>query len=200
MISCDESYDTPFVRFLPSTLSFSDCSVRPAGQRWATLRYHIDLEPGRFRVKEFFMDWFFPGFPKCLLKDFSSSYSEVQTVVEQGRVGFMGLNYRGKLSLSATILGTQVEIEAPSASEGEEGLRKIFRDLKPSTSDTKRLLGVPYAERSFFTHNPPAGWYEDERISRLKWESFRLNLTSPRGDIFNVASLGILHSDPDHLI
>ncbi|MDS0256591.1 hypothetical protein ApAK_02675 [Thermoplasmatales archaeon AK] len=200
MKHCSEDFVPPFVRFTPRTMKMRECTVRTPGPKWASLRYFVDTESGSFRVKEFFLDWFFIGFPKCLLKDFSSSYSETSSVKGQGTVAFIGLNYRGNLSLSATILGTQVEIESPPGSMSQEDLSDLFLDLGYSSDDYVRLSGVPFAERSFFVRNPVSGWYEEERINRLRWQSLRMSVRSPLDDNFDNVSVGIHPQEPDHNI
>lgn len=120
------------------------------------------------RVKEFFLDWFFPGFPKSLLKDFVSTYSTVRHTTVGDHTVFLGKNYKGNDSASVYIYGTQVEVECPDGAT--DGLfMEVIADLLEDISDGKSLASLQFPDRSYFASHEATSWYEEERISRLKW-------------------------------
>ena len=57
----------PFIPIVPENIRASSLGLRIRDEKWPTLRYFIDYGNHRIRIKEFFMDWFFTGFPKSLM-------------------------------------------------------------------------------------------------------------------------------------
>lgn len=161
-------YRLPFVVIRPYRLKYRDISLRIHDLRWPTLKFHVKSGHSEFRVKEFFLDWFFPGFPKSLLRDFSSTYSKVSDVVVSGYRIFLGKNYRGSDSASAYINGTQVEVECREGAE-PSGFQKVFEDMLSQRVDPSRLSGYQFPDRSHFAKGYETSWYEESRVSRLTW-------------------------------
>ncbi len=165
------SPDSPapqFVRFLPGRLEPIDLSTRNLSGQRQTLRFYVSMHGRIFRVKEFFMDWFYPGFPKNLMASFQKTYSEVVSEPVAGGVLFMGNDYRGLSSCSITLMGTQIEVESSSPAHSQH-FRNLISDLVPVDGDLERVKRLAYTKRSFLAGGGSGDWYEDARISRMKW-------------------------------
>ncbi len=158
----------PFTVLRPMELEFSSLTVRKYGEKWPTVRFVINKGGKEYRVKEFFMDWFFTGFPKSLLKDFSSSYSKILDFNIQGTDFFYGKNYHNRDSVSGYHRGTQIEIECNLPASIEEFM-VIAGDLMRSYSRKERIEQMQFPERSYFSNGHESDWFEDQRVSRLKW-------------------------------
>ena len=52
---------TPFLIYVPDKIEVSNVTYRRNGTKWATLRFECTIEGEKIRVKEFFLDWFYPG-------------------------------------------------------------------------------------------------------------------------------------------
>jgi hypothetical protein len=157
---------TPFLIYIPDKIEVSNVTYRRNGTKWATLRFECMIEGEKLRVKEFFLDWFYPGFPKSLMDSFVSSYSSLSSSVLEDRAIFYGKNYKGKEASSSFSLGTQIEIEG----ETQLNIRKLSeRMVAPFMND--RFENLPFRERSFFANGGKPEWFEEERISNLTWQS-----------------------------
>ncbi|MGC8506430.1 MAG: hypothetical protein ACP5NK_06985 [Thermoplasmata archaeon] len=184
----------PFVRYIPETLAPLEISYRGGQVKWPTFRYFVNIGDRRYRVKQFFLDWFYPGFPKSLMSSFMGTFSEIRSMISGDRIFFTGKDYRGRNAASSFINGTQVEVEATGESE-EEDFSRIFSDLKPVRDDVIRLRGSTFRERSYFASGRSGTWFEDQRISRLHWidhidASFELN-----GKNYELSSTGVMLSE-----
>ena len=171
-------YQLPFIVIKPSKMKYRELAVRVHDLKWPTVRYVIRHRGREFRIKEFFMDWFFLGFPKSLLKDFSSTYSEVESALVKNVVVFMGKNYRNNDAASAYIHGTHVEIDCGEPADREMFI-SVFEDLLKVRPDPLPLSGRQFPDRSHFSKGYGSEWYEDLRISRMQWrrtprDSFRV--------------------------
>ena len=183
--------EPPFVRYTPETLVPSEISLRGDQVKWPTFRYFVKIENRKYRVKEFFLDWFYPGFPKSLMSSFMGTFSEIHSMRTGDRIFFTGKDYRERDAASSFINGTQVEVEALGESR-EEDFSKIFSDLRPVREDEIRLRGSTFRERSYFASGHSGEWFEDKRISRLNWidqidASFELDRKE-----YRLSSTGIL--------
>jgi hypothetical protein len=157
---------TPFLIHLPHELELRNVTYRNEGRKWATLRFECAVDGESLRVKEFFLDWFYPGFPKSLMNSFISSYSSVDSAVMGDGVIFYGKNYKGKDASSAFSLGTQIEVE------GENKLNvKKLSELMHAPFDNERFRNYPFYKRSFFANNGKPEWFEEERITNLSWKA-----------------------------
>ncbi|MGC8574336.1 MAG: hypothetical protein ACP5LC_02285 [Thermoplasmata archaeon] len=178
--------NAPFLFYLPREYEIHDISYRDEGDKWSTLRFFIDFKGNNFRVKEFFLDWFYTSFPKNLMSSFVESYSPVE--IEEGINGkiFIGLDYKGMSASSCYAMGTQIEIEGDSPSY----LKDVNNILRPLFYE-ERFRNYPFHERSFFARNSRTSWFEEDRIARMKWqtpeEDFLINDSRP-------SSLGIHES------
>jgi hypothetical protein len=158
-----------FITFIPVNLDFREMTLRIRDRKWDTVRFFSSVDSVSLRVKEFFMDWFYTGFPKSLLSSFMATYSPVQHVITKNGIMFYGKNYRGNDSASLNINGTQIEIES-TVPAPIDVFRKLVDDLHPyekSVFDCR----LPFHRRSFYASGKHGDWYEDERISRMTWEN-----------------------------
>jgi len=186
-----EKAELPFIRYFPETLGFSEISYRDGKDKWPTLRYILEIEERRYRVKEFFLDWFYPGFPKSLMSSFMGTFSKIDSIKSANRVFFTGGNYKGRDAASSFIQGTQVEVEA-LADSLKTDFRSIYSDLVPVGEDEVRLRGSPFSKRSYFASGHRGEWFEDQRISRLQWADLIGSSLSVTGRQFNLSSAGAL--------
>ena len=155
---------TPFLIHLPEELEVRNSTYREPGRKWATLRFECTIGNEKLRVKEFFLDWFYPGFPKSLMDSFVSSYSILNSTATTDSVIFYGKNYKGKEASSSFSLGTQIEIEG----ETNLNVRKLTESLiAPYIS--ARFKNYPFYKRSFLANNGKPEWFEEERIGKLSW-------------------------------
>jgi len=162
----DLQKNSPFLFYLPEEYEIHDISYRNEGDKWSTLRFFINYKGDNFRVKEFFLDWFYTSFPKNLMSSFVESYSPVE--IEEGINGkiFVGRDYKGMNASSCYAMGTQIEIEGESGSY----LKDINNILRPLFFEEK-FRNYPFHERSFFARarNSRTSWFEEDRIARMKW-------------------------------
>ncbi len=158
----------PFLVYSPMDFPCSELSLRIADEKWPSIRFVMMASGKEYRIKEFFMDWFFTGFPKSLFKDFSSSYSPVENLKVEGVVFYFGKNYHGYDSVSGFACGTQLEIECKSgATKGE--FMEVVQDLLSSKPDPDLLSKLQFPDRSHSAKGNDGDWYENKRVSRLKW-------------------------------
>ncbi len=162
-----ELEDLPFIAWLPDSTPIADLTRRRADQRWDTLRFFVEGHGSKIRVKEFFLDWFFPGFPKSLMSSLFGTYSNLEAVNTGRKVLFLGRNYKGNPAASTYLDGTTVEMELIEGNSSED-LLKLFGDLRPYDREN-RICAERFHERSFFARGKKGTWFEDDRISRLQW-------------------------------
>ena len=181
-----ESGKLKFITFIPNRIDYSKMTVRVNDRKWDTVRYFITFNGMKLRIKEFFMDWFYTGFPKSLLSSFIGTYSPVEHIITGNGILFCGKNYRGNDSASIYIQGTQIEIESTIPASLE-----LFGNI---ASDLIAYPGVkfnchaPFHERSFFAQGNHGDWFEDERISRMSWREAKTSIRLKVGDTALVAS------------
>lgn len=188
-------YDLPFPLIRPEKLKYRDISLRIDDEKWTTLRFIVKYKGKTFRVKEFFLDWFFTGFPKSLLKDFSSTYSSVRDITVHGFRIFCGKNYRRNDSASAYIYGTQVEIDSAEESDLDD-FEAIFLDMLKDLPDPGKLSHMQFPERSHFARGYRSTWYEEERISRLNWYRTPRDMFQMPGHSVRACGIGLLKRNP----
>ncbi len=157
--------DSTFLFYLPAEFQIYDVSFRNEGEKWSTLRYFIDYNGVRYRVKEFFLDWFYTSFPKSLMKSFVESYTNIEVYEGINGKVFLGKDYKGMDASSCFSMGTQIEIESNSGLY----LKELNNSLRPIFVD-ERFRNYPFHERSFFARNAKTSWFEEERIARMKWK------------------------------
>ncbi|MEM0133692.1 MAG: hypothetical protein QXU18_00475 [Thermoplasmatales archaeon] len=169
---------TPFLIFIPDGLELENLTYRNEGRKWSTLRFECVIDGERLRVKEFFLDWFYPGFPKSLMKSFVSSYSSLDSSLVKDWIVFFGTNYKGKYASSSFSLGTQVEVEGGSTFH----VKRLSEMMVPPFLDEK-FKNFPFYKRSFFANKGDPEWFEEKRIRNLTW--------GPPSDDFCINSLCI---------
>jgi hypothetical protein len=155
----------PFLIHLPNKFDPTKVTYRNAGRKWPTLRFECEIDNENLRVKQFFLDWFYPGFPKSLMSSFVSTYSRVNTVTVDERVIFYGRNYKGKAASSSYSLGTQIEVEG----ETETNVKKLSESMEAPFMP-ERFKRFPFYKRSFFANGGRPEWFEEERIANLSWK------------------------------
>ncbi len=161
-------YRLPFLAYTPQAHEAYDISVRIHDLKWPTLRYRVRLGGREIRLKQFFLDWFFPGFPKSMLSDFSAGYSDIRSRQVNGYILFLGKNYRKNHAASAWIHGTTVEMDSPSTISDEE-YENLLLDILEKQPDPSSLSKYQFPDRSHFAGGYGSQWYEDRRIARLNW-------------------------------
>jgi hypothetical protein len=176
-----------FIFYVSSKFPMSDISYREEGEKWATLRYYTEVGGEKLRVKEFFLDWFYTGFPKSLMNSFVSTYSKTYASRLNGNIVFIGRNYKGMQAASSFLMGTQVEIEGGN----EHSLKKFHSSLVPVGID-ERFRNMSFINRSFFARNGHPEWFEEERIHRLSWSGAS---HLPELDDFVPDSIGVLRQE-----
>ncbi len=181
----------PFVAWIPSSHVFRHFTVRNDGKKWNTIRYFVEINGREIRVKEFFMDWFFPGFPKSLMDTLYSTYSPVTALERDGRLLFLGTNYKGNPAASGYLDGTTVEIESLSG-EAMEEMTELFFDLAADPDDEASKCDMPFHERSFFSAGHQGAWFEDNRISRMSWKKGEPGIGINE---YSLSSVGTLAND-----
>ncbi len=168
----------PFNTFVPD-ISDIEYSLRLSYYRHPTLVF--ELPQTRIRVKEFFMDWFYYGFPKNQMISANDFYDHTEhSYIE--RYGekyplFTGKDYTGSNSSCVFLEGTCMEIR-----HEESQLSDVVQFLENS-----RILSysqdVRYYDRSFYSNlKAMVFWFEEERMNRLEW-------TSCAGDFTNNYSI-----------
>jgi hypothetical protein len=176
-----------FLFFTPKNIEITDISFRNEGRKWSTLRFVCDVGGERARVKEFFLDWFYSGFPKSLMQSFVSSYSPVEMKNRGEGVSFFGRNYKNKDASSSFFLGTQVEVEGDSM----DTVKRVTDDLHaPFLIDKFKHLS--FVDRSFFARGGKPEWFEEERITRMEWRKLE---GETLGDSLRTDSEGVLRCD-----
>lgn len=161
-------YRLPFLVYKPKAREPYDISVRIHDLKWPSLRYCLRIGGKEVRIKQFFLDWFFPGFPKSMLKDFSSGYSMIRSREVRGYVLFLGRNYRNHDSATIWIHGTMIEMDSSSVVSDDE-YERIALDLISDSPDPSVLSKFQFPDRSHFSKGYESQWYEDNRIARLSW-------------------------------
>ncbi len=180
----------PFVRFLPERLEPTDLSIRNRAGERPTLRFFVSMHGRMFRVKEFFMDWFYPGFPKNLMASFQKTYSDVVSEPSRGGILFMGNDYRGLSSCSINLMGTSIEVESSSPAHALH-FRKLMDDLVPVDDDVARIRQLGYSRRSYLAGGGAGNWFEDRRVSSVKWMDLDHNALKPLQENLHAAAAGI---------
>ena len=190
-----QNMSLPFTPFFPSDIEVGELTYRSEGERWSSLRYLCIFKGAELRVKVFFMDWFFTGFPKCLMKNFRETYSYTDILESKNGILFSGKNYRGRDSATFYSKGSTVEIEAfnPfSMSDFSDFVNNLTTIVttKPTPGD------LSFFQRSFSCRGKQTGWFEEERVRRLTWkvESKKFSFDKMR---FSNTGTGFLPSDPD---
>jgi len=168
--------EIPFIPFIPRNFEMFNCTLRVEGKKWSTLRFEAVIDGEKVRVKEFFLDWFYQGFPKSLMDSFISTYSAVDSFRNNDFIFFLGKDYRGMHASSAFLLGTQLEIEGESRSSVVE----MSMDLNP-VGNSGRFKRLPFYVRSFFARGGIPEWFEERRIASLNW--------GPLGDEYSMGNL-----------
>ena len=184
-----------FTPFIPSDIEVKNLTYRDEGERWSSLRYLCRFKGADLRIKIFFMDWFFTGFPKCLMKSFRETYSDTEILKSKNGIAFSGKNYRGRDSATFYSNGSTVEIESfnPfSPSDFVEFINNLnlMKTRKPAPGD------LSFFQRSFACRGKPTGWFEEERVRRLSW-TLESKEFSYDGIRFSNTGTGTLPSDAD---
>ncbi len=182
-----QSLNFGFATFFPAGYEVESITARHHDAVWPTVRYEFSGDLSG-RVKQFFMDWFYYGFPKNLMSSLVDSYSMVEARMGRNPV-YYGRDYKGIEAATTAVNGTHIEVEffAGDRQEREDFMNSLSADSK----DLHRVSGLRYHERGYHTMGNPGQWYEDLRISRLRW----VPLDDPRdsfGNAFRGSSEGSL--------
>lgn len=174
----------PFPVLFPESLNMHDVSVRDRSEERKTVKFFISSGEKEFRVKEFFMDWFYTGFPKSIMRNLVEFYGPSSCFIDEKKIWFYGKNYKGNDSASMYISGTTVEIECYQEAKADD-FRSVIADLqfRPSINDRFRDMG--FSGRSFLASGNSGSWWEDQRISTFKW----MDIESIREDPVHFGSL-----------
>jgi len=135
-------------------------------KRHITLVENFEIEGIQISSKQFFMDWYYYGFPKNLMKTSSSSYSNLwRSVVElDGKYKplFYGNDYRGRYAASFSTSGLTVEMR--SNKDFSEKVREILEGIRV------KPLNEKFYRLSFYAGKKMSGWFEEERIGNMEWQ------------------------------
>lgn len=177
----DKLQNLPFPPLLPITLDVQNLSIRDIPGKRKTLRYFVELNNKTFRIKEFFMDWFYTGFPKSIMKSLMSLYWTAEVHEEDGLIWYYSKNYKGNDSVSLYLNGTTVEIECYEPALPNE-FGSIIHDFNRERYLTGRFIWMGFARRSFLAEHRDSSWWEDERISSISWNDVNVE------DVFRLGS------------
>ena len=182
----------PFATILPD-LELSNISIRVDSEKWDTLRFEVETNNQRIRIKEFFMDGFYPSFPKSLLKTFSLPYAplSISSIMLNGITYpvFFGVDYSGAMAASTWISGTILEIRSMPDS-GQNFIDTTMNIL------SQLQIGKFPERKDFISRSYYAGkkrkysWFEEERIGRMSWGSSGNSLSGNFLKKFNCISTG----------
>lgn len=184
-------HNLPFTVYAPTLLPAEQLTARFNDVRFPTVRYLVTYNGKTFRVKQFFMDWFFTGFPKSLFRNFSSTYSTVESFSVAGTSFYYGKNYRDNDSVSGYRSGTQIEIECSSGADLTE-FRKVSEDVISSRFGSEAIASLQFPARSFFAKGRQGDWFEERRISRLAWHNTCNEKFSISGHNLRTSGIGIV--------
>ena len=182
----------PFATILPD-LELSNISIRVDSEKWDTLRFEVETNNQRIRIKEFFMDWFYPSFPKSLLKTFSLPYAplSISSIMLNGITYpvFFGVDYSGAMAASTWISGTILEIRSmpDSGQNFIDTTMNILSHLQIGKSPERK----DFISRSYYAGKKRKySWFEEERIGRMSWGSSENSLCGNFFKKFNCISSG----------
>lgn len=188
----------PFIPVVPRDNTASSISLRLDDEKWPTLRYFINYGSHRIRIKEFFMDWFFTGFPKALMSSFADAYSEVSLSISGDMHIYSGKNYAGRDSASVYYHGTTVEAQSSDSMAHEEFVELFTTNMEALDETFAYVNGMQFHERSFFAYGHHGQWYEDERIARLSWQpGVSRHVVLPGGEKLDSSGFGVMNNG-DH--
>ncbi len=152
--------------YLPQSCELNDFSFREEGEKWSTLRFVCDYKGIKYRFKEFFLDWFYTGYPKSLMKNFMETYSRI-IFKKIGEFNvFFGLDYKNLHAASIYHKGTQIEIEALNNYKMED-FEALISEL--SEYENEKLINSPFHIRSFHARSKKWDWFEEKRIALANW-------------------------------
>lgn len=189
----------PFTPFLPTACEYFNLTYRPESEKWSSVRYNCNFKGNSLRVKIFFMDWFFTGFPKSLMKNFRETYSKTNILNTENGVLFAGKNYRGRDSSTFYRLGSTVEIESDDPMPDNEFL-SFVNALRPYNARYPAPGDLSFSQRSFICRSGDTGWFEETRIRRLDWRKHDAGFKLGHLE-FTSSGKGELKADPgEHYI
>ena len=184
------SLNLGFAAFFPIGYEVKSISARHHDALWPTVRYEFSGDLSG-RAKQFFMDWFYYGFPKNLMSSLVDSYSRVEARMGRSPV-YYGRDYKGIDAATTSVNGTHIEVEFLAGDRQDQ--EAFMNSLCADSEDLQRVSELKYHERGFHTMGNPGQWYEDLRISRLKW----VPMDDPQesfGNAFRGSSEGSLVQD-----
>lgn len=173
----------PFPIMLPGNMDFYNESLRIGGNLRPTFRYLLKSGERVFRVKEFFMDWFYTGFPKSIMKTLVDTYGGISSHETGGINWFYGTNYKGNNSATFHHSGVTLEIECESGADWKD-FSALIGDMIFPEGVLERFRNKGFVERSFLAKGNMGGWWEDIRIGSMRWTDLdvgRLITPLPQG-------------------
>ena len=185
----------PFVPILPD-LELKNISIRSDSEKWETLRFEVEIDNQMMRFKEFFLDWFYPSFPKSLLRTFSLPYAplSMRSMKFQGTTYpvFFGIDYSGANAANAWMLGTTLEIRDLSH-RGKDFIDRtmdIMLHAQPGALPQRR----DFISRSFYAGKERKySWFEEERIGRMAWANTKNDINGNFLNKFDRVCTGIFN-------
>jgi hypothetical protein len=173
--------------YIPVSCDVKEISFREEGERWSTLRFLCDYKGMKYRFKEFFLDWFYTGYPKSLMKNFMETYS----IVKFEKIGefnvFFGFDYKNLYAASIYHKGTQIEIEALDDNYDKNNFEELI--LSINQIENANLNDLPFHLRSFHARSKKWEWFEEKRIALANWY-----LLPKKMDHYNVSVGDLEHS------
>ncbi len=156
----------PFVCFLPPE-EIDKISVRYSYITPVSVKIQFTHDNNRFIMKQYFMDWFYYGFPKNQLRSAVDFYGDMnRNVISKNGMkyeAYSGPDYRGLNCSTTFIYGTCIEMNHPP---GEmKSAIFILEHMEPIN-----FRKLNFLESSFYAnYKGPLSWFEEERIARLFW-------------------------------
>lgn len=174
-------------------------SVRPAGDRFPTLRFVLGGPGLRLRVKEFLMDWNpTESAPNLAVKE--------RAFVSHGTVGWIGRDAHGRRAFVHARWRTVVEAAVLQGEIGDEEVVEFFHGLKPARPEAPAVFhSVPYAELGWFLSRGLAPCADPRRARQCRWVALDearaafgrpLPLPEPLPAGYRVDSVGVAMAEP----
>lgn len=174
-------------------------SVRPAGDRFPTLRFVLGGPGLRVRVKEFLMDWNpTESAPNLAVKE--------RAFVSHGTVGWIGRDMQGRRAAVHARWRTVVDVAVLQGEIGDEEVVEFFHGLKPARPEAPAVFHtVPYSELGWFLSRGLAPCADPRRARPCRWMALDearaafgrpLPLPEPSPAGYRVDSVGVVAGEP----
>jgi hypothetical protein len=149
----------------------------------AAYRCVVATPRARIRVKQFLYDWAPPAFGHPALWK-----TEVRPFEADGRIGWLGADYRGRPAATLHAHRTMVELSLEAGDADDEEFESICRGLRPVAAEAcRRIDATPLAALAYAHRHPdpvvtvPVGYFRHHRSSEQGGLHARLPANAPDG-------------------